>query len=421
MAYDLGFKLLRSMCQDQDALKWYRAKLSDQLFIGPEKPVFKWVEQHVHKHHSLPQIITLEQAWPLLASVEAPEPSSYYTELVENAYFYRVINQTNLESQGILKSNQNDWAKARDVLRSALQSIAWQQHRTNIMNLAKDGPQAVFGEYHGVGKSQNICWFGWDYMDSQSGGCGPGDLVSFIGRPAQGKTWMMLYIALNNWRLHKKNVLFVSMEMNPLAIAQRVTSMYAQVPYKQLLKSQFSTPTYTKFLDSMKTFSTEEADFWVIDGNLAMGVEDVYDLADLLGCHAVVIDGAYLLQNRDGRLDRYARVAENTRIIKRATGALMMPTFASWQFARSAVKDKKDKEKKPGLEDIGSSDEIGQISSLVLAMDQDDSVETLVRRWIRCAKGRAGQVGGFPINWLFDVMNFEQAEPEEQKKTLVHI
>jgi replicative DNA helicase len=87
-------------------------------------------------------------------------------------------------------------------------------------------------------------------MDDQ-GSIVPGDVISFVGRPAQGKSWMMLYIALHNWRYLKKNVLFVSMEMNPLSIAQRVTAMYAHVPYGQLKKSGFSSSTYKKFEASM--------------------------------------------------------------------------------------------------------------------------------------------------------------------------
>lgn len=421
MAYDLGFKLIKAACEKQDPFFWHKAKLSDHMFLGPEKPVFAWVDKHVTQFHVLPKVQTLCQAWPQLGSVEALEPPAYYLMHVEQALYYRVINQANLDSQSVLKANKEDWQKAKDVLKRALQSIAEQQHRMQLMDFAAEGPTAVAKEYHGIGKSQNICWFGWDYMDSQSGGCGPGDLVSFVGRPAQGKTWMMLRIAMHNWRQVKKNILFVSMEMSPLAIAQRAVSMYAQIPYKQLLKSEFSSQTYKKFADGLTDISTEEAKLWVLDGNLAMDVDEVYELADILECHAVVVDGAYLLQNRDGRLDRFSRVAENTRKMKRHSQGMQIPTFASFQFSRTAVKTEKKTKEKPGLEDIGMSDEIGQISSIVLAMDQEDSVETLLQRWIRVAKGRAGQVGGFPINWLFDVMNFDQTVVQEAKKTLVHI
>jgi replicative DNA helicase len=755
--------VLRRMCEDQLPMQWHRAKLTKVLFRGPEIPIFMWVAEHVQKYHALPKVETLVQAWPVMSAVSTPEPSSYYVEKVENAYFYGVINQANIESQAALKANQDDHHTARRILRMAGQSIAEQQFRTRVMDMVVDGSKAVWNEYHGVGKTQNLCWFGWDYMDHQSGGVGPGDLVSFVGRPAQGKasalsakvltvkgwktmadiqvgdqlasvdgqpsevlgvypqgvqplyelqfqdgrktkvsadhlwevwyrewdgpkvettmqliarleqkryvnrlsvrlfsgkygqpvdtefspyllgvllgdgcmskhnevvltsadqqivdavgkelrfhgldlvvagdlqyrvvdhryggsrginrvvqwltgfdlmgvkssekaipqvfmdasraqrlellqglmdtdgtagkdgttqfcstsrvlaeqvqylcrsiggksrirtkttshqdafivslmledrsevfklgrkkqrvagmktthtnhrlvlssikavehevcqciavshpsklyvtddfvvthnTWMMLYIALHNWRVHKKNVLFVSMEMSPLAIAQRVAAMYTQTPYGQLKVGGFSSQTYKKFEQAMAHFETETAKFWLVDGNLAVGVEEIYDLADILECQLVDIDGAYLLRHQDRRLNRFERVAENVRAIKTMTSNQEIPTFCSWQFSRSAVKAKAQKgqvQEKAGMEDIGMSDEIPQVSSIALAMDQDDSVETMVQRWIRVLKGRSGEVGGFPINWLFDVMDFGQAQPKDKQKPLEYI
>jgi hypothetical protein len=187
-----------------------------------------------------------------------------------------------------------------------------------------------------------------------------------------------------------------------------------------LKKSGFSSSTYKKFEASMMEFKSEEAKFYCVDGNLAVSVEEIYDLADLLECDLVDIDGAYLCRHPNARLDRFTRVAENVRIMKQATGDRC--TLASWQFARSAVKGKSKDAKgqtseKAGMEDIGMSDEIPQVSSIVLAMDQEDSVETLIQRRIRLLKGRGGEIGGFNINWGFDTMDFTQAvDAEEQKK-----
>lgn len=421
MSYALGFQLLKAMCVAQSPMDWHNAKLPAEFFQGPEVPVFNWVDDHVRKYRMLPKPDTLASAWPVLQAVTAIEPSSYYLEKLENAWAYRVINQANIDSQTVLKQNQDDHQQALEILDLARKRIVLQKQRTQLLDFGQQGAQLVVNEYHGIGKSDKICWFGWQYMDAKSGGIVPGDLVSFIGRPAQGKTWMMLYIALHNWVQYGRTVLFVSMEMNPLAISQRAAAMYTQTPYGQLKAAQMSTPTYSQFSQSLSGLQGHKAKFWVVDGNLAVNVDEIYALADMLNVDAIVIDGAYMVRHRNSRLNRFERVAENVEQMKADTSSLKLPTFASWQFSRSAVKgDKKGKEE-PGLEDIGSSDTIGQSSSIVLAMDQEDSIETLVQRQIRVMKGRSGELGRFPINWWFDTMDFTQYVAPEKAQAMAYV
>jgi hypothetical protein len=71
------------------------------------------------------------------------------------------------------------------------------------------------------------------------------------------------------------------------------------------------------------------------------------------------------------------------------------------------------KGEKGGLENIGYSDAIGQISSIVLALEEEDSAETLHRRKLRLLKGRNGEVGEFDINWHFHNMNFDQVDVDD--------
>lgn len=416
--YELGMKALKRLCSEQSMMTWHKAKLSDALFRGAEKAVYAWIEAHVQQYHVLPQLETLQAAWPAMTPVQTPEPSLYYLMKVESAYFYSQINNANIESQGALKMDQDNWKGALEILKTASQNITKQQFRTKIMDLGQEAPGLVLGEYHGVGKAENVCYFGWPYLDHQTGGIMPGDIVSFVGRPAQGKSWMLLYIALHNWRVHKKNVLFVSMEMGTLAIAQRITAMYAKVPYGQLKNSGFThnfagISTYKKFTDSMAEMSNEDAKLYVVDGNLAVGVDEVYALADLLDCDTVLIDGAYLMKHKDKRLDRFQRVAENVELIKLRASDHDLSTFCSWQFNRAAAKMKTGE--KPGLEDIGMSDAIPQISSVVIGMSQEESVETMLQRKLEVMKGRSGEVGSFSVNWLFDEMDFSQVMSKDQK------
>jgi replicative DNA helicase len=224
---------------------------------------------------------------------------------------------------------------------------------------------------------------------------------------------MVLKVAIHNW-LQAKRPLVVSMEMSPVPLVQRLAAMYAHTNLTQLKSGGYSSQTYSKFAASMIAMNSAMSGFYVVDGNLAASVDDIYTLAHQLKCDQIYIDGAYLLKHPNKRLDRYTRVAENIELIKQRTSDIEMPTVASYQFARSATKGKsknpKENQDEAGLEDIAFSDGIGQISSIVLGLFQDESVETLETRAIRVLKGRNGEVGTFKINWNFVTMNFDQVD-----------
>lgn len=234
-------------------------------------------------------------------------------------------------------------------------------------------------------------------------------------------TFKMLYSALHNW-YKKRPILFASMEMGRLPIAQRVSAMHTHLPLN-LIKTK-GLPNFGpynaegKFFNKMTQFALADTPFYVIDGNLALYTDELYALAAMLGVHAVYIDGGYLMKHRNPRLDRYTKVAENVEAMKQNSADLGIPTIASWQFNRSSVKNKKPGER-AGLEDIGYSDAIPQISSVVLGLFQEDgAVDSVTKKLVDVLKGRNGEVGQFEINWDFNKMDFSQigTQADESKE-----
>lgn len=415
MSYQIGLKVILRLCTNQSALAWHKAKLSPLLFKNDELPMFKWVDQHVTLHHALPKIETLEQAFPVFKGVEVPEPPSYYVRLLENKYFYERLNAANIASQDLLKEDKDANDQAIAALQDAINDCKYQKYRARIMDVGLEAPSVVLEAYHNVLKQEEVLEFGWGHMD-KSGGIMPGEVVSIVGRPAMGKTWQMLYIAIYNW-MKDRNTLLCSMEMSPLPMAQRVTSMYAHTNIGQLQTGGYSMfpagGTYAKFVKGLQTLSNEKAKLYIVDGNLAASAEDVFILADQLKCKNVLIDGAYLLRHKNSRLDRFTRAAENVELMKRACTDSEASCFSSWQFNREASKKAKTSKGAGDLEDIGYTDAIGQISSIVLGLFQDDGVETMKQRKVRVLKGRNGQTGEFSINWNFSTMDFSQVQYDQ--------
>lgn len=419
--FNIGLKTIRKLVEEKDALGWYKAKLSEQLFKGVETDIFKWVAAHLGDYHALPSFETLTQQFPEIKEADCPEPTKYYVDLLDRRFVYDSINQCNIDSQTILKEDKTQVVEAESVLKATLDRITQQRYRSRIMNVGQDAPTLVMNAYKA--SSEARVTFGWPYMDNMTGGAVGGDVISFVGRPAAGKTWKVLKVALHNW-LKGRNVLFASMEMNHLAIAQRITAMYTHVSASDVKNSSIPTlgfggnaSTWTKFLKGLGQMPKLPGQFYVVDGNLAAYADDLYMLAAQLKCEAIFIDGAYLMRHRNARLDRFTKVAENVELMKQLGTDLEIPTFASWQFNRQAAKKGKglQKNEKAGLEDIGYSDAIPQVSSIVMGLHQEEGIETMNQRIIDVMKGRNGEIGQFAVHWDFQTMNFDQISEESEK------
>lgn len=212
-------------------------------------------------------------------------------------------------------------------------------------------------------------------------------------------TFLGLWLAHHAWWIQQQPVLFVSMEMMVPVVANRLTAMHSGLNLTHLNKATLSSKSFNKMRDDLVALQTHKSALYLMDGNLTATVDDVWSTASQLKPALIVIDGGYLLGHSNNRLDRFNRVAENTRLLKNQVATdLNTPVVCSWQFSRQAVKKKVED---TGLEDIGFSDEIGQLSSIVLGLFEQESVETLNRRRVDIMKGRGGEKGHFDIYWDF--------------------
>ena len=218
-------------------------------------------------------------------------------------------------------------------------------------------------------------------------------------------TMQMLYAAHHGWRQQGRCQMFVSMEMKPLAIKQRLAAMHAAVPAMKLKNAELSSGYLGKMKASLLEVKGAAAAFWVVDGNFAATVEDIWMLARQLKPDGIWVDGGYLVKHPRER-DRFKRVAENADLMKQELSDLA-PTMVSWQFAKPKEKSKKVTF---SLDDIGYTDAIAQVSSLVLGLLAPDSVETLRSREVDILKGRNGEVGKFRTRWDFVGMDFDELQ-----------
>jgi replicative DNA helicase len=389
------------------------------MFKGSEVDAYSFVRQFVKQYSKLPELETIE-AHTGDALVKHKEPSGYYYDLMEARHIEYALKKAMKESNELLMPGAKDPEAALVKITGAVMQLIAQKHQKQVLDFRHAYDLVVqayvqkFNTPDGGGLQ-----FGWPTLDTAAGGLRKGDVISFVGRPAAGKTWQMLYGAHFGWAKagpavdpdNDQSRLFVSMEMSILPIMQRLAAMQTHLKMSQVQHGGLETGNFKKFKKGLMQIQGYGAPFYVVDGNLTATVEDIAMLVRQLKPAATFIDGGYLVQHPTER-DRFRRVAENADLMKKELAPLC-PTCVSWQFAKTAAKKDKKKGEKATLEDIGYTDAIAQVSSLVLGVFEEESVETLKQRRIEILKGRSGETGSFLTRWNFNVMDFTETEKED--------
>jgi replicative DNA helicase len=405
-----GIKFVASVVHGADIKGLLSANVSDDYFLPSEQEVYGEVISHVKKFGAMPAVATVEK-WLGGSLDEPPEVPAYYEEELRRRYVHRSLVKGITDAREYLDGSGLDPDKALEVLTETVTLMTRQQYGLRMVDF-RDSLEMVTREYKKKlteGDEYGIM-MGWPALDKMSGGILPGDLVSIVGRPAMGKTFKMLYSMHHAWWHQKKSAMFLSMEMLPLPLVQRLTAMHTSKNLTHLKNAELSTKGYKQVCTQLKGVQGHDVPCWIVDGNLTASVDDIWMLCRQLQPEVLFIDGAYLLSHPDRRMNKYEKVAENTEGMKKHLATdLGIPVVASWQFNRASVKKKKDET--PGLEDIGYSDAIGQLSSIALGLFEDDSnVETKKKRKVDILKGRSGETGVFYLNWDFTNMDFTQWE-----------
>lgn len=413
MSMSVGMRYLASLIDSGDVKEFTASKVSKDLFKPVELEVYEFVEGFVYSYKALPTKDTVIEQFPDMGLPKAPETPAYYADQMRDRYISDTIKAGYTETKKALTKENMDTDEAVRVLSDTLVQIHKITNESRIMDFKEsaDFLKEAYTKKKVQGMDGTILT-GYPSVDSISGGLEGGDVLSIVGRPALGKTFSTLYTGLHAWDQQGKNVLYVSMEMNLLKIQQRLASMKTKYSLTQLKKAQFATNIKKGFFAAMESLKEKPNSYWIVDGNMTATVEDIWKLTMQLHPDLVIVDGAYLLHHPNPRIGKYDRVGENARLLKSMVAAEFdIPVIESWQFNREAVKKmQKNKDAKTGLEDIGYSDEIGQISSLVLGLTQSESVETIKRRKVEILKGRDGETGEFYINWDFFNMDFGEID-----------
>lgn len=407
----LGLKFVSAVVAEKSVSGLLEHGAIEHLFKSTELAPYEFLREFVKQYHAIPTADTIEKHTGV-SLVPHEEPSGYYVDLMKFRHIELRVKQGMKKASDFLLPENKDPEEALRVLTDTVMELISEKQSKQVVDF-RHAYDLLWNAYKSKFNAPDEygLQFGWPSFDLMTGGLVRGDVVSMVGRPGIGKTLFMLYAAMHGWKKDGVNDegqsrMFVSMEMEALPVLQRVAGLYTGMSAGKIKHANFGSEGIKKLKNGLMEVKGYAAPFYVVDGNLAATVEDIWMLARQLKPAAIFVDGAYLVKHPTER-DRFRRVAENADLIKKELAAIA-PTVASWQFARTASKKSKKKGEKPDLDDIGYSDAIGQVSSVVLGLFQEDTIETVKRKKVEILKGRSGEVGAFEVNWNWENMDFTE-------------
>lgn len=249
----------------------------------------------------------------------------------------------------------------------------------------------------------------WPFLNNQTGGYQPADLISLVGRSGMGKTAMLLAQADAAYDAGY-STLFVTTEMGAEQISRRHIAMRYGLNPENLKKGTVSTYTLRR-IQAIRDQMLGRERFRLLALGTGAKLGSIDAAIEECAPDIVYIDGIYLFRPNAGgsNLKQSERVTAVFDDLKQQCIDTNLPHLTTTQFNRQAGKGGKE----GSLENIGLSDAIGWHSSIVLAVKPGPTENPLHSRELDFLKGREGEQGSFAINFKFRPVDFSEIPPEE--------
>ncbi|MBM4009845.1 MAG: replicative DNA helicase [Planctomycetes bacterium] len=257
---------------------------------------------------------------------------------------------------------------------------------------------------------------GFTDLDSLCGGLHNSELVILAARPSMGKTAFAMNIAEHIAITMKQPVLFVSLEMASLELADRLLCSASQVNGHRLRNGTISQEDRRRLVQKSSEISSAPL---FIDDTPSRTLTEIAAVARRLkrkqGLALIVIDYLQLIEPDNPRDPRQEQVARIARRLKAMSRELDIPVLCLAQLNRQA---EVSRDNRPRLNHLRESGAIEQDADVVMFVHREEYYQTNDedRERVRgqaeiiVAKQRNGPIGDVKLLWQHDFTRFVNLE-----------
>ncbi len=245
-------------------------------------------------------------------------------------------------------------------------------------------------------------------LDRLTGGLHPGEFIVLAARPSMGKTALATNIAENVAILSKVPVLYVSLEMARLELAQRLLSSQGSIDGSKFRSGFISADEREQLMEASGRLSQSPL---FIDDTPSRTITEIAACARRLkrkeNLGLIVIDYLQLVQPDDPRDPRQEQVAKMARRLKGLARELNIPIICLAQLNRQVEASGKE-EHRPRLSHLRESGAIEQDADVVMFVHREEYYHTKEKAeelgiggqgLLILAKQRNGPTGDIKLQW----------------------
>ena len=378
----------------------FKANNVDEEFFAKYKDLFKFLTEHEREYGNIPDVSTIAIKFNDFEIFDVVESEKYLIDQLYEQHNYRKTCIVVKQLEPMLVEDSN---KAIEFLMSEIPKLAMDVRldATNIIERADIRLQEY--KYLQENHESIVIKTGFDELDDLVFGWKPVTLAFVIGRPNEGKSWLLHKFAESAW-VQKKRVGIYSGEMPASDVGYRLDTLNKHISNTCLVRgNKIIDQEYSEhivdmmqnpdpiFIATQKEFAGEPT---------ASKIEAFIQKNKL---DIVFLDQLSLM--RDQRSSKGNKRIEYENICKDLldlTMRLQVPIIVAAQANRKTGEDG-DEDKLPRLEHIAESDAVGQTATNVIAMCQKDG-----RLLMQNIKNRNLARGGKLVyDWMIDKGIFE--------------
>ena len=322
--------------------------------------------------------------------------------IVRDFALYRQISNSAMK---IMTDARDNPLEARDKLRELIRDTGWVQSgsvdRTNnpgsIQEIRKNYERAEAAIKSGILLGLPSPWPAWD---ARSLGLQPGKMLVLAGKREQGKTLLSLVWANYLWNhglMPGENILYVSMEMDPVTLKQRLFAIRNRLDYQSFRIGDLKREEADRFYEFCEEFEDKpdpsRPEIILAYSSTVRSVGHIADLCVEYKPKAVFIDGLYILSNgvpgNAPMWEKTLRAAESVKL--ELANTLMLPVVVTTQIAGS----KEQNDFSANADSLGYAKAIADYADILLGIFSDEKMRADNERLIKCLKGREFK----PIYW----------------------
>jgi len=360
----------------------------------------------------------------LAHSVANAAHAVYYAEIVRSKATFRKLIEA---STSILRDAYDEAFEAKELVSQAEQRVfRIQDERSgqsadSISDLLTKALDRIDARLKGVHTDGGVDTFFTDY-DAMSGGLHNGELVILAARPSMGKTAFAMNVAENVVLRSQTPVLFVSLEMSGIELADRLLCSVARVNGHRLRNGTISQEDRKRLVE--KAMEISQAPLYVDDApsrtvsEIAAVARRIRQREKRLGL--IVIDYLQLIEPDNPKDPRQEQVAKIARRLKGMAREIEVPVLCLAQLNRQA-EDSKDH--RPRLSHLRESGAIEQDADVVLFVHReeyyhrgDEAAQYAGQAEIIISKQRNGPVGEIELIWEKEFTRFSDKAPERHSE-----